>query len=362
MKKRDRYCYSPALAPFFLVIADTLAWCYDLQSINIPYGVTTIGGDAFVWCDELKEITIPATVTFIGDSAFHGCSKLTQIVIPANVSDIGSGAFGFCYNLAQITVDADNAFYCDVDGILYTKDMTTLVCYPANKPGDSFTVPSSVTTLAYRAFMYADLSEIILPEGLKTIGGSAFESCTNLQSITIPAGVVQMDTGCVAGCFNLTEILVEQGNANYCSVDGVLFTADLKTLLAYPLGSPNTSYTIPEGTETITQRAFSESQNLQEVTIPGSIATIPNSAFSNSYALTNVVIHPGVTTIDGWAFGNCENLITISIPTSVTKIEYNAFYNCANLAQILYAGTEEAWNAITKGADWDLDTGAYQVV
>ena len=338
------------------------AWCHQLQSVNIPYGVTTIGRSAFVWCGSLAEIIIPTTATSIGDSAFHGCSKVTQIYIPANVDTIGSGVFAFCYDLAQITVDADNASYCDVDGILYTKDMTTLVCYPANKSGDTFTVPSGVTVLDYRAFMYSGLSEIILPQSLVTIGGSAFESCTNLQSITIPASVAEIASGCIEGCYDLTEILVEQGNANYCSVNGVLYTADLKTLLAYPIGSPNTSYTIPEGTENITQRVFFECMNLQEVIIPGTVSTIPNSAFEGCRALTNVVIHPGVTTIGRWAFGNCENLIAVSIPSSVTKIEYYALYNCANLAQILYAGTEEAWNAITKGSDWDLDTGAYQIV
>ena len=338
------------------------AWCHQLQSVNIPYGVTTIGRSAFVWCGSLAEIIIPTTATSIGDSAFHGCSKVTQIYIPANVDTIGSGVFAFCYDLAQITVDADNASYCDVDGILYTKDMTTLVCYPANKSGDTFTVPSGVTVLDYRAFMYSGLSEIILPQSLVTIGGSAFESCTNLQSITIPAGVVEIGSGCVTGCYDLTEILVEQGNANYCSVNGVLYTADLKTLLAYPVGSPNTSYTVLDGTQILGDRVFNECINLQEVIIPGTVSTIPYAAFENCITLTSVVLHPGVATIDRYAFNNCRNLTTVSIPLSVTSIKRYAFSGCGSLTKILYAGIQEAWNAIAKDGDWDFNTGAYQVV
>ncbi|MCC8080929.1 MAG: leucine-rich repeat domain-containing protein, partial [Lachnospiraceae bacterium] len=116
--------------------------CGNLSSVIIGNGVISIGYAAFEGCSSLTEITIGDSVTTIGTAAFDGCSSLTGIAIPASVTSIGSGdnsVFYGCTSLAEILVSADSTAYSSEDGILFNKDKTVLVCYPAGKEGSSYT-------------------------------------------------------------------------------------------------------------------------------------------------------------------------------------------------------------------------------
>ena len=110
-------------------------WCSGLKSVSIPDTVKTIGNQAFQGCQTLMEITLPASLNSIGYEAFWECKQLSSIDIPARVTEIGDHVFDYCENLDVINVDSANASYSSADGVLFNKNQTELLCYPAGKYG-----------------------------------------------------------------------------------------------------------------------------------------------------------------------------------------------------------------------------------
>ena len=164
--------------------------CLSLSSINLPANLEEISANAFYFCDVLDNITIPSKVKFIGDYAFEDCASLSKINIPASVKSIGNNAFSRCGKIASITVASGNAAYCTENGALYTKDMFSLLLYPAKKAGTAFTVSAKTYTISPYAFYKAEnLTSVSLPSKLVTIENNAFYGCINIKSITVPKTV-----------------------------------------------------------------------------------------------------------------------------------------------------------------------------
>jgi hypothetical protein len=155
-----------------------------IGAFTIPNSVTIIGSCAFIG-SRLTSVTLPDSVVSILDNAFSGAS-LTGITIPSRVASIGESAFASCYNLTAITVDAGNSAYISENGVLYDKNKTVLIQYPAGKTG-AFTIPGSVTTIGIEAFTGSGFTSITIPSNVTSIGEWAFEF-TNLTSVTFAAG------------------------------------------------------------------------------------------------------------------------------------------------------------------------------
>ena len=119
-----------------------------------------------------------------------------------------------------------------------------------------------------------------------------------------------------------------------------------------------TSVKIPSGVTSIEDYAFMVNDNLKSITIPSGVTSIGMHTFEGCTSLASVTIGNGVTNIGGYVFYNCTSLTSITIPGSVTSIGENAFRNCTSLANIYYIGTEEQWNAITKGTTWNRNMGS----
>ena len=283
----------------------------------------------------------------ICDEAFHWCWRLQEITLPSSVTVIGNEAFSGCWNLKGINVAESNKVYKAIDGVLYTKDLKTIICYPQGKD-EKFVIPSSVTSIGDYAFSNCNkLQEITLPPGVTSIGNGAFNNCCYLQKITLPSSVTNIGDGVFEWCINLQEITLPSGvtsigdvsfewcrnlreinvaesNRVYKAIDGVLYTKDLKTIIHYPQGKGAVKFVIPSGVTSIGKCAFYECENLREITLS-----------------------PEVTSIGEFAFYECENLQEITIPSSVTSIEDNAFGYCKNLQRInIPVGTLEKFKKL----------------
>ncbi len=164
---------------------DAFQGCTGLTSVTIGNSVTTIRSYAFQGCTGLTSVSIPNSVTTIGYGAFGGCTGLTEITIPNSVTTIGDGAFCGCTGLTQFEVTEGSEYFCAVDGVLYSKDMTKLVAFPLASPLlPSFDIPNSVTEIGGFAFgVCTGLTSVTIPNSVTTIGSYAFEYCTGLTSI-----------------------------------------------------------------------------------------------------------------------------------------------------------------------------------
>lgn len=283
--------------------------CYDFASgvIDIPsekngVPVTAITGEAFKDCNKITQINIPASVKSIGDNAFESCTSLEKIVIAGSSCTIGEAAFLYCSSLKDITL------------------------------------PSALKTINDDTFYgCTSLVSIEIPESVEVISTEAFRICSSLEQVNIPASVKVIRKNAFLGCTAVTAYNVASGNEVYTSVDGVLYgpynspyddevvspVAD-KTLIQYPAGKADSSYTVQSGTVVIGDCAFGGSKNISTVVIPSSVKKIDAYAFNES-SVSQVNIPSSVTTIGKQAFGKCASLKSITVPASVTNFD-SAFY------------------------------------
>ena len=205
----------------------------------------------------------------------------------------------------------------------------------------------AVTEIAYNGFSGAiELKKITIPDSVTSIGEGAFEDCSSLASVTIGNGVTSISYEAFYYCDSLASITVSADNEYYTSIDGNLYTKDGKTLIRYAIGKTDTSFTIPNGVESIGDHAFSSCSSLTSVTIGEGVVSIGNGAFSNCIGLTSVTIPDSVTSIGDDAFRYCTSLTSVTIPDSVTSIGDNAFLYCDSLNTVYYKGTAAEWSNI----------------
>lgn len=181
--------------------------------------------------------------------------------------------------------------------------------------------------------------EVIIPQYIDDkivacIDDLAFDHCLNLTYITFPESVIEIGDNAFRECSNLTSIKVNSNNTEFCSIDGILFDKNKKTLITFPANKKVTSYAIPSSVTTIHDHAFEQCINLTSITIPHSVTKIGAYAFHYCLKLSSVSMPKNITSISGYTFSGCKNLTNISIPNSVTSIGEYSFWNCINLTNI----------------------------
>jgi len=278
-----------------------------LKTVKLPSTIKKIGNSAFDRCFSLQSINLPEGLVSIGSQVFIDCDHVTEFVIPKTVTDIGVAFATDCSNLQKITVDPDNTKFKSVDGVIFSKDMTKLVCYPAGNYRTSYVVPDTVKEIGFAAFRQAFwLENVSLPNSIEKIGANAF-----------------FHTG-------ISE--------NKSDSDGALYIGQ------YLVDFKNkslTQYTIKKGTTLIADGAFASLNKLNSLIIPDGVRYIGDSAF--------------------WG---CTYLQNATIPKSVVRIEDYSFLDCKQLKNIYYRGTKsdkvfmniEPSNKELTGATWHIES------
>lgn len=290
------------------------SYCSALKEIIIPAGTKTIGNIAFIGCKSLMAIDIPDSVEEIGTSAFCECSSLTDIILPESIRMVASGAFRICEALKKVviphaiggTVAGESIPNCISDG-LFSRCCALKEVH----------IPIGTKIIGKEAFWSCQaLEEISIPDSVEEIGDQAFGYCIGLRVIRLPSSVMKIGKEAFphGEHSKLEQILVDPENEAYCSVDGVLYSKDSKTLIQCPANYPNTIYKVPEGVEEISSSAFEGCQNIRKVVLPDSVIQIGENAFSRMYSLKTVVLPTSLKVIGKEVFAYCVKLNDVQWP------------------------------------------------
>ncbi len=329
--------------------AMTCYHCDSLTHVEIPYGVTNIGVSAFSYCGGLTSIVIPDTVDTIGNYAFNncpnlepfnlpsglkvlnpifnGCPKIRTMTVPKATAIIDGYAFVGDYD--WIYVDSANDNFKSVDGVLYSKDGSTLVAGPRSIV--PIVIQPWTRRIAERAFMNnTTVFALELPEGLEHIGKWAFCECSGLSSLSLPSSMIEIGDDAFRSCSGME------------------------------------SATFANGIRTIGCEAFMNCTRLSELVIPSSVTLVATNSFRSCSSLESVRIESECAEIQDWAFWGCSSLRSLYLSDGVWYVGNRAF-DSASLENGLvvrgttvmgFTGSHATSLNITEGIT-DIESGAF---
>ena len=403
--------------------------CTGLTSFTIPAHITKIGMGAFENCTALEEIELHDGITEIGNAAFSYCRSLKQIVLPERISEIADRLFYNDIRLQQITIPAGvrrigkNAFagYADTEnGATPLKDVyiymgeTTWNSDVTVEEGNDRLLAANLTFMApsllesgncgaegsnaqYQLYTdgtliisgtgdvrsdafrgRADIEEVIICSYITGLGDYAFDQCSNLKRVILPATVQTISGKSFYDCPSLIRFFLSNGN-DYLAIDAVgrLYNKDMTVLIKWPAVSGTIKDAIPDTVTTIVSGASYGCSTLEEFSIPGTLTTVEREAFVGCDALTDVVVKMSERkwnqTVTVAAGNDCllqanlhfrpdedDGYRWVSIPTSSTGLQKGDLY----LDFSDFAGQIDPENRIAllgdlKAGNWfvDIDAG-----
>ncbi|MGN0461492.1 MAG: leucine-rich repeat protein, partial [Ruminococcus sp.] len=239
---------------------------------------------------EKVEVVLCNGVNNVGNYAFYRCSNVQSVTIPKTVNSLGVRAFYLNKALQSIVVSPDNQLYCDVDGVLYSKDKSTLIVYPSGKNETSYDIIDKTINISDYAFCF----------------------CQNLKMLNLSDSLSEMGTLSIYDCETLKEVNAPENNETYCSSDGVLYSKDKSTLVYYPSGKNDKEFSVLSDVVVIGERAVCFTK-LESIDIPQGVTQIGSYAFYSNRSVSEIVIPNSVKYIDNDAFYLCTSLVKITV-------------------------------------------------
>ena len=366
-----------------VIPAGLFCGCKKLTSISIPSGLKNIGSEAFDgtgWYENQPDglvyignvlykykgempdnthLTIKDGTVGIANAAFYGQSSLSSITIPKSMKYIGvsdfqvseyvhspfysmqgkpglsnSDVFTGCSGLASVKIsDLSSWLSIEFDDNSSNPLSYAHHLYLNEDELTELIIPNNIKSINNFVFTgCSGLTSVTIPAGVTAIGYSAFYSCIGLSSINIPSSVTSIGYSAFGRCYNLTSIIVESDNPNYDSRNNcnAIIEKSSNTLIT---GCNNTI--IPNGVTAIGSSAFWDCSGLASITIPAGVTAIGSSAFYGCSGLSSITIPAGVTAIEYYTFNGCSGLTSVNIPNSVTYISTSAFSGCIGLTSII---------------------------
>lgn len=289
--------------------------CAKLRDVTLPQSLTTISSYVFADC-AIEHLDLPQTLTVINEGAFSSC-PIRDIVFPSELRSIGNNAF-YGSSIQNLTIP-NSVISIGDDAFANSKNLKTVVI--ENAPltlGSSFNGCSSLEKvnlgtavteingshhyiLGWAKGTFTNctsLKDIVLPNSIKIIGGSAFMGCSNLENVTLPNALTIIEGSAFRNCYNLKEI------------------------------------GLPETIQYIGPYAFYGCKSLYKIDFPETLSTIDEYAFNGCIGISEIVIPTNVSKLGGYSFYGCNNLKSVIIDNAVVSIEDYVFYGCSSLSNV----------------------------
>lgn len=258
-----------------------------LKKVVLPDGLKTVCG--FHSCPNLSGIILPESVEKIDSYAFVGCKAISSLRIPSSVREVDGSCFADC-NILSFSVDENNPFYSAIDGVIFSKDHSTLVAFPSAYSKEHYVVPLGTKVIGHAAFMDSHIESVALPDGLIRIEDAAFEG-SNIRKLDMPDSIVSVGKLAFRYCWNLENIRLS-----------------------------NKLSSLPH-------QVFSGCCKLRDLNVPSSVKTIFYSAIAWCDGLENLYLHDGLEEIvdEGPMLGVKGKLKTVYLPATINKVPGGVF-------------------------------------
>ena len=353
-------------------------YCNSLTSVTIPDSVTSIGSSAFYGCTSLESVTIPDLVTSIDKETFYGCTSLTSVTIPDSVTRIGDYAFYDCSGITELTMPISAKIYnrwttfsncTNIEKITLTKGNGTVQNYSASS-GQTEThyeytpwyissnslkeliIEDGVTSIGSHAFHFcSSFTNVTIPDSVTSIGSYAFYRSRKLTSVTIPDSVTSIGNNAFEDCTNLKSTYyngvasqwsqINIGTGNYYLVKNIIFDYNsLRRRQDAGTCGENLTYTLYVDGELV----ISGTGSMDNYT-----SSSPAPWDANKAIIKTVTVNNGATSIGDYAFNNISAMEAVTIPESVKTVGTAAFSGNSGLTDVYYSGTETDWDEIAIG-------------
>ncbi len=319
-------------------------YCSSVTSLTIGSGVETIGDDAFYYLSSIDSIAIPNSVRTIGSEAFGYCSAAKSVTIGTGLESIGAKAFYDCTGLTTVTFNAVNCseslatsgkncpFYLctNIETVTFGDDVTIIpaALFEGDGSGYKFTtivIPDNVKTIGNSAFLSCStITSLTIGSGVETIGSSAFQSCSGITTLTIPESVTEISSSAFRSCTGITELSISK-NVSHLGTYAFQGCSSLESL----------NYDAAECTADHNQGGWTGAQdapfynlgNLETVTIGENVESMSDNLFRNCTGLDTLNFNAACCpTLGNYTFGNCNNLETVNFGDKVTIVPAGFMY------------------------------------